>query len=88
MNRRLSIQYMSSMLLATSLLPPAARAAATLKKSRAEWQKLLPASSYAVLFEEATERPRSSPLDSEKRAGTYVCAACFLPLFKIGRAHV
>ena len=84
MNRRLSIQYMSSLLLAGSMLPLAARAvaAATLKKSRAEWQKLLPACSFAVLFEEATERPRSSPLDSEKRAGTYVCAACFLPLFK------
>ncbi len=37
---------------------------------------------YAVLFEEATEPPRSSPLDREKRAGTYVCAACHLPLFE------
>lgn len=84
MNRRLSIQYVSSLLLAGGLLPVAARVAAapTLKKSRSEWQKLLPASSYAVLFEEATERPRSSPLDTEKRAGTYVCAACYLPLFK------
>lgn len=82
MNRRLSIKCVSSLLLAGGLLPFAARvAAAPLKKSRSEWRKLLPASSYAVLFEEATERPRSSPLDTEKRAGTYVCAACYLPLF-------
>ena len=52
-----------------------------LTKSRQEWAALLPETSYAVLFEEATERPGSSPLNHEKREGTYVCAACFLPLF-------
>jgi peptide-methionine (R)-S-oxide reductase len=50
-----------------------------LPKSR--WKELLPEKAYAVLFEEATERPFSSPLNEEKRAGTFVCAACFLPLF-------
>jgi len=35
-----------------------------------------------VLFEEATERPFSSPLEKEKLAGTFVCAACALPLFE------
>ena len=50
-------------------------------KSKAEWQALLPAESYAVLFEHSTERAGSSELDAEKRAGTFVCAACFLPLF-------
>ena len=34
-----------------------------------------------MLFEEDTERPGSSPLNTEKRTGTYVCAACYLPLF-------
>jgi peptide-methionine (R)-S-oxide reductase len=34
-----------------------------------------------VLFEEATEPPGSSPFNAEKRAGTFVCAACNLPLF-------
>jgi peptide-methionine (R)-S-oxide reductase len=57
-------------------------AAAVLKKSSAEWRALLPPESYAVLFEEDTERPGSSPLNAEKRAGTYVCAACNQPLFK------
>jgi peptide-methionine (R)-S-oxide reductase len=46
-----------------------------------EWKKILPADSYAVLFEEDTEPSGSSPLNAEKRAGTFVCAACHLPLF-------
>ena len=54
---------------------------ASLDKSKAEWQALLPADSYAVLFEHGTERSGSSALDAEKRTGTFVCAACFLPLF-------
>jgi peptide-methionine (R)-S-oxide reductase len=49
---------------------------------KSEWKKRLPAGAYAVLFEEATERPGSSPLDKEKRSGTYVCAACAIPLFE------
>lgn len=53
-----------------------------LRKSKAEWRKLLAPAAYAVLFEEDTERPRSSPLNDEKRDGTFVCAACFLPLFE------
>jgi len=53
-----------------------------IEKSRDEWRKLLDAEQYRVLFEEATERPWSSPLNKEKREGTYVCAACFLPLFE------
>ncbi len=52
-----------------------------LVKSKSEWKTLLPAMSYRVLFEEDTERPGTSPLNKEKRAGTYVCAACHLPLF-------
>jgi peptide-methionine (R)-S-oxide reductase len=51
----------------------------TLPKS--EWKKRLSPQAYAVLFEEDTERAGSSPLDREKRAGTFVCAACMLPLF-------
>jgi peptide-methionine (R)-S-oxide reductase len=52
-----------------------------LEKSKGEWRKLLPPDVYAVLFEERTERPFSSPLDKEKRQGTFVCAACNFPLF-------
>jgi peptide-methionine (R)-S-oxide reductase len=52
-----------------------------LRKPKEEWRRLLPPAAYAVLFEEDTERPGSSPLNREKRKGTYVCAACHLPLF-------
>jgi peptide-methionine (R)-S-oxide reductase len=52
-----------------------------LEKSKDEWRKLLPEEAYDVLFEEATERAFTSPLNEEKRKGTYVCRACFLPLF-------
>jgi len=52
-----------------------------LDKSRREWRQLLTPPQYAVLFEEDTERAGTSALNAEKRAGTFVCAACFLPLF-------
>ncbi len=48
--------------------------------SEAEWRKRLSPSQFAVLRKEDTERPRSSPLDAEKRAGTYHCAGCKLPV--------
>ena len=53
-----------------------------LNRSKQEWKRLLPRQAYRVLFEEATERPFTSPLNDEKRDGTYLCAACFLPLFE------
>jgi peptide-methionine (R)-S-oxide reductase len=47
-----------------------------------DWRRRLTADQYHVLREEGTERRFSSPLNAEKRAGTYVCAACGAPLFK------
>jgi peptide-methionine (R)-S-oxide reductase len=52
-----------------------------LDKPRSEWRQLLAPDQYHVLFEEGTERPFTHPLNQEKRAGTFVCAACGLPLF-------
>ncbi|HSR40926.1 MAG TPA: peptide-methionine (R)-S-oxide reductase MsrB [Longimicrobiales bacterium] len=52
-----------------------------LEKSPEEWKRILTEEEFYVLRREGTERPRSSPLNREKRAGTYVCAGCFLPLF-------
>ncbi len=52
-----------------------------LTKSKADWKKLLAPAAYAVLFEESTERAGTSPLNDEKRKGTFICAACNLPLF-------
>ncbi len=54
---------------------------AALSKTKAEWRKLLEPARYSILFEEGTERPGTSPLNQEKRAGSYICAACYLPLF-------
>jgi peptide-methionine (R)-S-oxide reductase len=47
----------------------------------AEWRRRLTPAQYAVLREEATERPFSSPLDREKRRGTFLCAGCNNELF-------
>ena len=52
-----------------------------LTKSLEEWRELLTPEQYSVLFEEATERPFTHALDGEKRVGTFLCAACQLPLF-------
>ena len=64
---------------------PAAAATEAVEKldlPKSEWKKRLAPEAYAVLFEEATERAGSSPLDREKRSGIFVCAACMLPLFE------
>jgi peptide-methionine (R)-S-oxide reductase len=50
--------------------------------AHAKWAAVLDTKAYGVLFEENTERPFSSPLEREKRDGTFVCAACRLPLFE------
>ncbi|WP_439534278.1 peptide-methionine (R)-S-oxide reductase MsrB [Polymorphobacter sp.] len=47
----------------------------------AEWRRKLSPAAYQVLRHEDTERPFTSPLNKEKRAGTFVCAGCDLPLF-------
>jgi peptide-methionine (R)-S-oxide reductase len=49
--------------------------------SDAAWRQRLSPEAYAVLRREATERPFSSGLNSEKRRGTFQCAGCELPLF-------
>ena len=47
----------------------------------AEWKRRLSPAAYATLRQAATERPFSSPLNKEHRAGTFTCAGCALPLF-------
>lgn len=47
----------------------------------AQWRKRLNPASYAVLREESTERPFTSPLLKEHRAGLFACAGCGLPLY-------
>ena len=50
-------------------------------KSPDQWRAILTPAQYAVLRDAGTERPRSSPLNDEKRRGTYRCAGCALPVF-------
>ena len=47
----------------------------------AQWQQILGPQRYHILREAGTEHPFSSPLNDEHRKGTFVCAACALPLF-------
>ncbi|MFC0679891.1 peptide-methionine (R)-S-oxide reductase MsrB [Lysobacter korlensis] len=66
---------------ATATAAAAGTAVVPLKRPEAYWRDKVSPAAYAVLFEEDTERAGSSPLNAEKRDGTYVCAACHLPLF-------
>jgi peptide-methionine (R)-S-oxide reductase len=50
--------------------------------SDAEWRAKLTPEQYQVLRKHGTERAGTSPLDKEKRAGTFVCAACEQKLFQ------
>jgi len=89
MNRRNWLAALGG-LTATAALPIIARssaAAPALNKPKAEWKRLLPAERYEILFEEGTEPPGSSPLDREKRDGTFICSACNLPLFDSSRKY-
>jgi peptide-methionine (R)-S-oxide reductase len=51
------------------------------EKSDDDWRRMLEPAQYRVLRQHATERPHSSPLNGEKRKGTFACAGCDLPLF-------
>ncbi|QDL37389.1 peptide-methionine (R)-S-oxide reductase MsrB [Rhodoferax sediminis] len=61
--------------------PASAAQAYEVTHTDAEWQKLLTPDQYHILRQAGTERPFSSPLDKEKRAGVFSCAGCALPLF-------
>src|SRR2546422_1913447 len=51
------------------------------EKTEQEWQSTLNPEEYGVLRKHGTERAFTSPLNDEKRHGTFVCAACGQPLF-------
>ena len=50
--------------------------------SEADWRERLSPEAYRVMRDEGTERRFTSPLNDEKREGTYVCKGCELPLFR------
>jgi peptide-methionine (R)-S-oxide reductase len=51
------------------------------QKSEAEWRAALSPEAFRVLRQHATERPGTSPLNAEKRPGTFACAGCGHELF-------
>lgn len=89
MTRRQLFGTLTSVVVAPFLVPIRAfgQTIAKLDKPLSEWRTLLLPDAYAVLFNEATERPNSSPLNDEKRPGHYICAACYLSLFDAGTKY-
>jgi peptide-methionine (R)-S-oxide reductase len=81
MNRRSLLGLASFALAGTTLATPSASDFPPIDRNRIDWASVLEPERFDVLFQEDTEWAGSSPLNGEKRTGTYVCAACFLPLF-------
>ncbi len=54
------------------------------ERTDADWKKTLTPEQYRVLRKHGTERAGTSPLNAEKRPGTFVCAGCGQPLFDAG----
>jgi peptide-methionine (R)-S-oxide reductase len=52
-----------------------------MKKTDDEWRGELSQEQFHVLRKHGTEPPGSSPLNHEKRDGTFKCAGCGQPLF-------
>ncbi len=51
------------------------------KLTDAQWRAKLSPEGYQVLRKSGTEKPFTSPLVEEHRAGTFACAGCDQPLF-------
>ena len=61
--------------------PAATTARYPIEKTDAQWKTQLSPAAYQVLRHAGTEAPYTSPLNSEHRRGTFVCAACAQPLY-------
>lgn len=58
-----------------------------LDKEHEEWRSLVSKREYDVLFEEDTEPSGSSPLNHVEDDGTFICSACYLPLFEFDKKY-
>ena len=57
------------------------------QKPEDEWRRELTPEQFRVLRGHGTERPGSSPLNAEKRPGTFLCAGCGKELFDAGAKY-
>lgn len=84
--RRREFMALTGSISLLGLLPGLARASGSAEVfavtlTDAEWKAKLSPEAYDVLRKESTERPFTSPLNEEHRAGVFHCAGCDWPLF-------
>jgi peptide-methionine (R)-S-oxide reductase len=87
--RRLLKEALATTFAVTTTFPETAFASSSksrtegyaVQHSEKEWVSLLSDSQYNILRRGGTERQKSSVLENEERAGTFVCAGCETPLF-------
>ena len=78
MNRRALLTYAMAFVGTRAL---AVSGSFEITRTDEEWRALLSDVEYAVMREEETETPFSSPLDGETREGLYHCKGCELPVY-------
>jgi len=81
MNRRTLLFSASAAALAGAVLRPQSAQAFEVTRTDAEWRAMLSDLEYRVMRREGTERAFTSPLNDEKRAGTFQCRGCDLPRY-------
>jgi peptide-methionine (R)-S-oxide reductase len=81
MSRRTFLSVLAAMTAPSAIPEVAAQEPGRLELTDAQWRERLSSEQYRVLRREGTEPPFSNPHNGEKRAGTYGCAGCDLPLF-------
>ncbi len=83
LTRRMALSGLAAIGSANLLQTLGARAAGEdhVVHTDAEWRARLTATQYAILREDGTERPFTSPLLHEERKGVFACAGCGNDLF-------
>lgn len=83
------VQIIFTMALVTTLSACAQNSKSTenkesfeIQKTESEWKKELSDEEYRILREKGTERAFTGKYWDNKESGTYICAACELPLFE------
>ncbi|WP_260483726.1 peptide-methionine (R)-S-oxide reductase MsrB [Sphingomicrobium flavum] len=76
-----AIAALAATLASPALGNPHAKGKFAVRMTKAQWKTKLGAKRFHILREAGTERAYSSPLNDEKRAGTFHCAGCDAPLF-------